>query len=570
MNKKINLADIVDSLAEKTGRDRSLCDAFVRNFLVSIADSLEIDGLAKLKGFGTFKLIQVEERKSVNVQTGEEVIIPSHKKITFTLDKTFKEEVNAPFSHLQTYIVKPDAPLDPEEPEEDDSDLNEAVTEVVTNGEKSVSEQQPNVNHDEWFDNWEVEYDDQTEDQQVGSLTDTTSAVSDVFKSDSMPVTDEKDSKEYILKNECVTEEPVNAGDNVAENISGPLATEPEINEAPEKEEVNIQVTFNENVDATDSDLLESNSQSANELNNEVPAEDDSQNDLQDASPVDDNDQLTEAKEYEPVGGDTEKTELEADSSIGSSAETGENADVDTQEPPVSSVSAKPEAVKVILEDFPSIEPAVSSVSAKPEAVANPEKKKLGVGVFISVVVLVGLILCGLIFSPEFFSFFKMGESEIYTVPIDSSTSIVQELSAYDNDTTTAQETVTEESEQAEVAEPSSEQGEIYAEVSNNFDASFVHYMKVNHPNVKLNVYGEPTDVTIVKGLYLTQVSEQNYGDKKFWIYLYLYNTDRIKNPNNVLANTVVRVPKLDKTLVDSNSQESLDLATEIRNEFVK
>lgn len=66
----------------------------------TILDGLKKDGVVKIKGLGTFKMVEVKARKSVNVRNGEEIEIPAHNKITFTPDNDFAEMVNAPLSHL--------------------------------------------------------------------------------------------------------------------------------------------------------------------------------------------------------------------------------------------------------------------------------------------------------------------------------------------------------------------------------------------------------------------------------------------------------------------------------------
>jgi hypothetical protein len=66
------------------------------------------DKILKISGLGTFKLIPVESRKSINVNTGEEIEIASHYKLTFTPDVSLKEKVNEPLSHLETIEIDED------------------------------------------------------------------------------------------------------------------------------------------------------------------------------------------------------------------------------------------------------------------------------------------------------------------------------------------------------------------------------------------------------------------------------------------------------------------------------
>ena len=65
----------------------------------------EIAAVVKVKGFGTFKLVDVEARESVSVRTGERVVINGHAKVTFTPDATMKELVNRPFSQFETVVL---------------------------------------------------------------------------------------------------------------------------------------------------------------------------------------------------------------------------------------------------------------------------------------------------------------------------------------------------------------------------------------------------------------------------------------------------------------------------------
>ena len=105
MNNKINIQEIVDALAERNGITKKDADIFVRSMFDLIEDALEKDRYIKVKGLGTFKLIEVDERESVNVNTGERFLIEGHSKISFIPDNSLKEVINKPFSHFETVIV---------------------------------------------------------------------------------------------------------------------------------------------------------------------------------------------------------------------------------------------------------------------------------------------------------------------------------------------------------------------------------------------------------------------------------------------------------------------------------
>lgn len=102
MNDKLNIQNLIDFLAEKHGIDKNVADGFVKGFFALIEEGLEKDKYVKIKGLGTFKLIDVESRESINVNTGERIEIQGHTKISFTPDLALKEIINRPFSHFET------------------------------------------------------------------------------------------------------------------------------------------------------------------------------------------------------------------------------------------------------------------------------------------------------------------------------------------------------------------------------------------------------------------------------------------------------------------------------------
>lgn len=101
MNAKISLPDITAALAKATEYDIDTCEAFIKDLFATISQTLISGESVKVKGIGTFKAIDVESRKSVNVNTGYEMIIPGHRKVSFTPDKTMAEAVNAPFAMFE-------------------------------------------------------------------------------------------------------------------------------------------------------------------------------------------------------------------------------------------------------------------------------------------------------------------------------------------------------------------------------------------------------------------------------------------------------------------------------------
>jgi len=112
MNEKINLQDLAALLAEKADITKKDAETFLREYFEVINEELIKDGLLKVKDLGVFKLLQVEDRESIDVTTGERVLIPAHYKVAFTPDKKLAETVNEPFAYFETTEIEEDFALD--------------------------------------------------------------------------------------------------------------------------------------------------------------------------------------------------------------------------------------------------------------------------------------------------------------------------------------------------------------------------------------------------------------------------------------------------------------------------
>ena len=102
---KLTIQDIAKVLCDRKGLTKKESANFVNEMFDIIQQALERDMIVKVKGLGTFKIIDVDPRESVNVNTGERVLIDGHNKITFTPDQLLKEIVNKPFSQFETVVL---------------------------------------------------------------------------------------------------------------------------------------------------------------------------------------------------------------------------------------------------------------------------------------------------------------------------------------------------------------------------------------------------------------------------------------------------------------------------------
>ncbi len=102
---KISLQDLASVLVERWHLGKKEASMFVNEMFFVIQKSLDDDKIVKVKGLGTFKIIDVDDRESVDVNTGDRVLIEGHGKITFSPDALMKELVNKPFSQFETVVL---------------------------------------------------------------------------------------------------------------------------------------------------------------------------------------------------------------------------------------------------------------------------------------------------------------------------------------------------------------------------------------------------------------------------------------------------------------------------------
>ena len=136
---RISIQDLSAILVDKCGLKKKEAERFASVAFEVVKDGLKEDRQVKIKGLGTFKVVNIESRESINVNTGERVVIEGHSKISFTPDSTMKELVNKPFSQFDTVVLNEGVYFDDMGQTETDEETTDV--ESVTSVEKqSVSE----------------------------------------------------------------------------------------------------------------------------------------------------------------------------------------------------------------------------------------------------------------------------------------------------------------------------------------------------------------------------------------------------------------------------------------------
>lgn len=142
MSEKVGMSALTAMLSVRSGDSREQTEGFMREMFDMISSVLAAGDTVKVPGIGMFKTIDVEARKSVNVNTGEETVIPAHRKVVFLPCKELAATVNAPFEMFQTMELTDDlaAEFEAPAPEPEEVELPEQHVEPQQSVEPEQSE----------------------------------------------------------------------------------------------------------------------------------------------------------------------------------------------------------------------------------------------------------------------------------------------------------------------------------------------------------------------------------------------------------------------------------------------
>ena len=234
MSNKLSIQDLASAYAEKSGTDQKSALAFVKTVFEIVEEFISTDKVVKIKGFGTFKLISVSDRESVNVNTGERIVIAGHTKLSFTPDATLRDAVNRPFADFETTPINENTSIEAmeklpshnealpsEEGSEDDAEEQNLVVVEETVLEEPSSPESP-TSYDE-----SVETVASAEDERVGE------DLQEETNDEAMPVETNDEAMPVETKEEVLPVIPVHKPND--DNPSYPMSEEPIADPVPGK-----------------------------------------------------------------------------------------------------------------------------------------------------------------------------------------------------------------------------------------------------------------------------------------------------------------------------------------------
>lgn len=205
MSDKLNHSDLSALLAKEAKISGAKAELFTKAMFELIIEGLEQDGIVKINGLGTFKITDVADRSSVNVNTGEKIEIKGHKKITFLPADTLKESVNQPFEMFE--------PVEVDENYKDEDDSAEVVVEKLSDAIESVEDTSVAAEIVEEFSAvGEIEKEMPAEESRVEEQVAVVDILPEEYasaKGDSQePVTDNGIEEEVAVEEESLDDEP--------------------------------------------------------------------------------------------------------------------------------------------------------------------------------------------------------------------------------------------------------------------------------------------------------------------------------------------------------------------------
>lgn len=239
MDTKFNIQDLAELVARKNKISRKEAETFVRTFFDTISTYLLREKIVKVKGLGTFKMVEVSDRESVDVNTGRRIMIEGHSKVSFTPDNTLRDQVNKPFCDFETVILNEDTdiaemeridtpiPVEDTDSIEDNFETEEVIVEVQPDSEEvpSIETEQNDLNES---DSSEEEV---MEESVLSDVEDDAEKPAEITKveEDNQEGVNEKQPEERPITDEteqCIEEVVVNDSEAEAENFTTEYAKE--------------------------------------------------------------------------------------------------------------------------------------------------------------------------------------------------------------------------------------------------------------------------------------------------------------------------------------------------------
>ena len=231
-----NIKDLARFLVEKHGIKLADAELFISLMTEIINEGVHRERQVKIKGLGTFKLTSVSSRESIDVNTGERIVIEGRDKLSFAPDNAMKELVNQPFSQFETVVVN------------DGVELEDEYKEQVE--ETAPAEEKKEIVEEKAVEEIELPREEPVEPIAIVSeMSAETMSVKEDKQEDKVQETMLETNVSEVEKIELAQETIETASDNVAKNDEETLESSPEKEDEPMVEETDSRVNDNEDTE---------------------------------------------------------------------------------------------------------------------------------------------------------------------------------------------------------------------------------------------------------------------------------------------------------------------------------
>ncbi len=488
MNARLNQKQLADLLYNASGLSRNKSEQFVKNFFEIIEDELLKGEQVKIKGLGVFKTVKIEERESVNVNTGERIVIDGYIKPSFTPDSALKDLINKPFASFESMV------------------LSDFQAEMISSSIDSSEDNDNTIDDETTIDEESVVIEQSVEEKaEIEEIT--------IEEPETVEEEEENAVDEQLSDTEQITEVP-EAEKAISAEVEAEATAEPEPVEESEPVEVAEPIA-------------------EPEFEQEVAEETISEQESEEI-----------AEELEPAGEPAPVAESETPS------EPETIKEPEAVEEPKAVVEpetvVEPEVVEEPVVEKPESTTTISSERIDNKNIISKSKRNaLRVLVWIFSLVLVVLLALYMLYPVIIQQYMKWQYNSLKS---DDNTEIVVEK-VQDNIAESVTEDVNEQTDDALIIPSFSATDvtgggyylkpfELVYEDARKDLADFTISDTVNY-----EITGTMVEHTLKKNEILTVLSEKYYGTKKLWPYIAKYNN--FKDFNKLHPGTKVLIPKL-------------------------
>ena len=583
---EVNMKSLVDVFASKAKITKKEANAFVKAFQNIFIDALSKDKVLKITGLGSFKVTLVNERSSVDVNTGKPIKINSHYKIVFTPDSELKNIVNSPFAHLDTIII--DDVVDMSDGEVNIDTLSQDLKNLSANHTVSSVPPVDEVKTDVQLIKTDNEAD--KVESPLEKLAEQALEIKSLLADIQGLSSDGQDTKTDVIPNPDINSESENQPDtlpnseseiypdtvvNSEKKITHEIEIYPDTEKDLQTETSDKESVISETENTAQEDIMsevEIVSKPVNGAEEELVSETDNITNDEIESEAEKVRQIDSAAQKETVLDTKKKLELERETQPKTTLE-GENNPKLEMEPEVEKASESEE----IHNSFELKEEKNKSNSPDAEMLLAirkeyQRKRRRRVAIILSIFAIVLILASALALDFYYDGFVKQRFDTIFAMnkTSDDDVNDIDKTDKLHHDNNVQESVVLTNDTSVEIVDTVQ-----YNEQDTAFDDA---------PDTKAETSIEQTDIFNTPRVYtrfldtiqmpkdsrLTLISLKYYGHRDFWVYIYEANQSRIPNPNVIVPGTTLYIPKVNGALIDSSNPQAIKYARELHDKFVK